>query len=96
MARAGEGKWSSRYMESRLKVSGVGGMGVADAYCRVLPEDGGGRVDGGGGRFRAVVSLQDVIKMWGRGGLSVVVVGCQRIAEMMGLGGDVASCCVLP
>ena len=49
MAKAGEGKWSSRSMESCLKVSGVGGVGVADADCRVLPEDVGGRVDGGGG-----------------------------------------------
>ena len=62
------GEWSWRSMESCLKVSGVGGMGVADADCRVLPEDGGGRVGGGGGgRFRAIVSLHDVIKIWGGG-----------------------------
>ena len=62
---------------------GIGGMGVADAGCRELPGDGGNKVDGGG-EFRAVVGLQEVMKMGGRGSLSRVDVGCQKIEEMKG------------
>ena len=75
MAEAGDGKWLLRSLEGCRKVPGMGGMGVADAGCRELPEDGGNRVDGGE-RFRAVVFLQEVTKMGERGGLSRVDVGC--------------------
>ena len=50
VAEAGEGKWRLRSLEGCHKVAEIGGMGVADAGCRELPEDGGKR---GAGRRRS-------------------------------------------
>jgi len=49
VAEAREGKGLSRSLESCHKVAEMGGMGVADAGCRGLPEDGGNRRGGRSG-----------------------------------------------
>ena len=65
------------------------GMGVADAGCRELTEDGGNK--------GPVTDPLKVIKMRGSGGMSRVNVGCQKVAKVKRLGGDFAGgWCVLP